>query len=330
MTDKNARRGYSVATWPLLLQAAARVPGGTWVFAPVALGSAAALVLGLFFGSAKLAFFGTTFALAFAILFYGFAKGTEGITVLVGPLRTLVWVVTCLFALVLATIYACVFWGQPLDLRYWIAAKAVSTATATATGLAPCREALSWSAEAEASTLASYPSTNDPTARALCGVILAKMPDDPAINGLYARALVVEGRLEEAIARFERAAEKGDIHSNLVLGLYFLLWKESDREKGIGYLTAAANQGDVQALVELGRTYEIGRIGPVNYSKAATYYLKASTLGSAEASRHLGQLYQFGLGVDVDPDKARTYLRAAAATGDVEAVAALNQLGQRE
>jgi hypothetical protein len=116
----------ATATWDLLVAAAERVPGGVWVFGPVALGAAAAIVLGLFLGSVRLAFLGTLFTLTFVILFYAFAKGTQDIKELRGPLTMLVWAITLLFALVLVTFYFCVFFGRPLDLRRWIDASASS------------------------------------------------------------------------------------------------------------------------------------------------------------------------------------------------------------
>lgn len=110
----------SGGAWRLLVAAAGRVPGGRWVFGPVALAAAAAIILGLFLGSTKLAFFGVLFVTAFLLLFYAFAKGTEGRVALTGPLLTLVWSVTGLFVIVLCTLYLCVFWGRPLDLRHWV------------------------------------------------------------------------------------------------------------------------------------------------------------------------------------------------------------------
>jgi len=103
-----------------LTEAAAKVPGGVWVFGPVALGAAAALVLGLALGSRNLAFFGGSFTLVFCVLFYVFAKGTASKRSLDGPFRTLVWSIVLLFLILLATLYSCVFWAQPLDLRDWV------------------------------------------------------------------------------------------------------------------------------------------------------------------------------------------------------------------
>ncbi len=194
---------------------------------------------------------------------------------------------------------------------------------------AECRAALTWSADQEASTLSSYSKSFDPAPRVLCKLVLDEYPNDPSINGLFARALVVEGRLEEAIARFERAAKLGDVHSNLVLGYYFLLWRESDRSRGLAYLQYAAQHGSSEALLALGKTYELGTLAPPNYPKAAEYYKTASNAGVVDATFRLAQVYEHGLGVAEDLAKAKVLYRAAAGVGHPGAVEALNALSKR-
>jgi hypothetical protein len=127
-TDKNgsaetmeaARKINLDHLFKLTAAAAKKVPGGKWVFGPIALASAGAIVLAVYYGSARLALFGTTTTFIFAVLFYGFVAGTRRKQTLTGPFTFLVWSVSLLFILVLGTIYSCVFWARPLDLSPWI------------------------------------------------------------------------------------------------------------------------------------------------------------------------------------------------------------------
>jgi hypothetical protein len=194
---------------------------------------------------------------------------------------------------------------------------------------AECEAALTASAEDEADVLSTYASSIDPAPRVLCQRVLDRFPDDSRANGLFARSLVAEGRIQEAIARFERAAELGDIHSNDVLGHYFLLSRESDRSRGITYLEYAAKRGSADALVSLGKSYEVGTLGSPDYAKAAQYYQAASDTGVTEATYRLAQLYQYGLGVPMNLSKAKDLYRKAAGVGDQKSVEALNALSKQ-
>jgi TPR repeat protein len=141
--------------------------------------------------------------------------------------------------------------------------------------------------------------------------------------------LIAEGRLEEAIARLERAAQLGDVHSNEVLGRYFLLWHESDRPKGARYLEFAAAHGSADAALALGKAYELGTLGSPDYSKAAEWYRGISKGGNVEATFRLAQLYENGLGVPKDLPEAKSLYRRAASVGDQKSVEALNALSNR-
>ena len=87
--------------------------------------------------------------------------------------------------------------------------------------ISKCKEVITWSANYEADILTSYSSSVDHNARAFAEELVSIHPNDPQAVGYYARSLVMEGRLEDAIAKFERAASLGDGHSQLVLGPLF-------------------------------------------------------------------------------------------------------------
>lgn len=119
--DNSGARGHTAKVWQLLMTATDRVPGGIWVFGPVALGLGSCVVISAFLGSARLAFFGTFSSLIFAVAFYAFAKGTAHVKRMIAPLLVMVWAVVVVFFVALPiVIFSCVFWGRPLDLRQWL------------------------------------------------------------------------------------------------------------------------------------------------------------------------------------------------------------------
>lgn len=57
------------------------------------------------------------------------------------------------------------------------------------------------------------------------------------------------------------------------------------------WLEAKAAEGDIQAMLGLGRLYELGRGVPAEHAKAERWYLHAAHLGDREAQFRLGRLY---------------------------------------
>lgn len=108
------------SAWKAFREAVSKLPGGKWVYAPVALGAAGAIVLGLYLGSIRLAIWGSVFSFTALILYFIFAQGARSKVKLTKEFKLITYVVAGLFSVLLVTMYLCVFWGKPLDLRYWI------------------------------------------------------------------------------------------------------------------------------------------------------------------------------------------------------------------
>lgn len=75
---------------------------------------------------------------------------------------------------------------------------------------------------------------------------------------------------------------------------------------------AAAEQGDIQAQVKVGRAYAEGTAGPRNYGEAVKWLQAASTQGSMEANAWLGNMYLLGHGVQRDVAHGANLIQAAA------------------
>ena len=84
-------------------------------------------------------------------------------------------------------------------------------------------------------------------------------------------------------------------------------------------LMHAANDGDVDAQVDLGYAYATGNGVTQNYGQAAYWWKKASAKGHADAQYNMGCLYEKGLGVPFDRFKAAKSWRRAADKGHAQA-----------
>jgi len=189
-----------------------------------------------------------------------------------------------------------------------------------------CEDSLSYnSAREEASILNGGATQKQKQPVVICKIYLDEQPKlDTAIR-LYARSLAAAAQYEKAIAFYIRAAELGDIHANLVLGYYYLHGRKNDRKLSITYLQKAADLNSLEAIIELGKTYELGRLSMPDYSKAVQFYSIASEKESAEGYYKLAQMYHFGLGVIVDKTKAQYLYRKALAFDHKQAEEALSE-----
>lgn len=89
-------------------------------------------------------------------------------------------------------------------------------------------------------------------------------------------------------------------------------------------LISLANNGDIEAMHNLGMAYEFGEdeefLGVLgiekDFEEAVKWYRKAAEQGYASAQKDLGDCYYFGQGVDVDNVEAVKWYRKAAEQGD--------------
>ena len=109
-------------------------------------------------------------------------------------------------------------------------------------------------------------------------------------------------------------ADKGDIVSQNNLGHLYLSGSSEydipkDTDKAIYYLSAAAAQGQVNAMTTVGWTYFTGEHGaPQDNDEAIYWNQKASDAGFTVASYNIGFFYYSGLaGLEQDLIMARKY-----------------------
>lgn len=96
--------------------------------------------------------------------------------------------------------------------------------------------------------------------------------------------------------------------------------EENANQVNIEELKAKAENGDIEALLDLGYTYLYGTNGVnTNYKQALAYYEAAAGKGSAVAYNNLGSLYFSGIGTNVDYPKAIHFFEEAAKLGSHDA-----------
>lgn len=104
-------------------------------------------------------------------------------------------------------------------------------------------------------------------------------------------------KFDDLLAR----AEQGDAKAQVVLGDAYLgrafqtgVTVKPDPSEALRWFLRAADQNNVDALLELGTGYESGFFGPKNAGKATEYYRRAAELGDTSAAADLVHLYLEG------------------------------------
>ncbi len=134
--------------------------------------------------------------------------------------------------------------------------------------------------------------------------------------------------LVKAAACYLKAAEEGKVEAQLNLGGMY--WgghgvSQSSTEAA-KWFRKAAEQGDAEAQFNLGSMYSIGDGVALDYAEAAKWYRMAAEQGDPVAQWNLGSMYDIGGGVALDYAEAAKWYRMAAEQGDPVAQISLGLL----
>lgn len=104
--------------------------------------------------------------------------------------------------------------------------------------------------------------------------------------------------------------------------------KESDIAKGVGYISRAAEQGDVDAIYSMGYLYETGSyVDTVDYERAVSYFKYLADNNIAAGQYKMGLYYELGIGsIVADSSKSVEYYQMAAGQGYGAAMCSLADL----
>ena len=98
-----------------------------------------------------------------------------------------------------------------------------------------------------------------------------------------------------------------------------LVASEDDVEKAVEWYLKASNQGNVDAMNNLGFMYEKGEGVEQNWQKAADMYQKAADKGDAWAQHNIGLCYYQGTGVTKNNKEAAKWFQKSAEQGNESA-----------
>ena len=129
-----------------------------------------------------------------------------------------------------------------------------------------------------------------------------------------------------AFGWFTKAANQGNAQAMFNVGYLYETGHGTDKDDSAAasWYLKAADKNYTAAMVNLGLLYERGRGVSKDYNQAIALYKKAAALNDTSAMRNLAYLYENGLGVEKDPQQSIAWYKKAAGLKDP---AALFQLG---
>lgn len=131
----------------------------------------------------------------------------------------------------------------------------------------------------------------------------------------------VERNMKQAVEYFEKAAKNGYAAAQSKLGYIYKTNEEFlNPERSLYWNSKAASGGDMQALCNLGLSYEFGVGVDKNANKAFELYKQSALLGYDRGMYNLAYCYMRGSGTAEDHVAAAKYFEKAALKGHVNAM----------
>ncbi len=144
------------------------------------------------------------------------------------------------------------------------------------------------------------------------------------IGVAYLHGIGTKQDIQKGINWLTRAANSGYVDAQLGLAGFYDEghFVERDYQKSLFWLTKAAEAGDAEAQYNLATAYLEGYHGilPKQPAKAIYWYEQAAKQNYADAFTNLGVMYNNGIGVKPDHVKALQLYKKAAELGDVTAM----------
>lgn len=145
------------------------------------------------------------------------------------------------------------------------------------------------------------------------------------IGKMFKEGLGVNKNYFKALELFKETAAKGDLQSQVELGLMYFTGEEqgSNYDEAFKWFNKAAFQGDPTAQGFLGLLYLRGHGVQKSEMQAFKWFESAAKQGNAVGQHNLGCMYLFGLEVHKNQDKAIELFKQAASQGYEESKRAL-------
>lgn len=171
---------------------------------------------------------------------------------------------------------------------------------------------------------------DDATAVAMLTDLVANSQFPQAYSHLaynYRHGICVQQDKQKAIDLLVQGAKMGDLNCMYDLSRTYREGNAGVDEKTIlAWLTHAANQGHLDALVYLASLHSSGELVPKDEAKAFELWQAAANEGHSMGLDNVAYCYEYGNGVQKDLKTAKQYYTKAAAAGSQYATTALQRL----
>lgn len=146
--------------------------------------------------------------------------------------------------------------------------------------------------------------------------------------GFWGGTLTSAGAADKTPQELQAAADAGDVEAQVLLGKAYWDGKkvQRDRKKAVEYYRLAAEKGHANAMAGLGAAYALGQGIEKDDKLAADYFRKAAEGGSAVGQMNLGNILLAGQGVEKNPEEGLRWLVKSAEQGFLRAQTHLAQL----
>ncbi len=131
-----------------------------------------------------------------------------------------------------------------------------------------------------------------------------------------------DAKLVDSINNFHNSALNrlfNEGSGDVLYGVGCCYINDNNGDKAFKWFQKAAEKGNINAEIELGKCYEKGIGVDIDNKTAFNYFYKAGCKGSSRAQRRVAHCYHRGIGVDRDPMLAFVWYQSAAEEGDAEA-----------
>lgn len=134
------------------------------------------------------------------------------------------------------------------------------------------------------------------------------------------------GTSAQDIAQLQKSAENGDAEAMTELGICYFQGKgvKEDNDKAFMWLSKAVDAGNAKAHCWLGACYQYGYGTDKNMEKAIELYTKGADLGDSDSMNYVGTCLEKGNGVLMNLERAVYWYTKAAELGNMYA---MNNLG---
>lgn len=149
---------------------------------------------------------------------------------------------------------------------------------------------------------------------------------------MHLRRELPDASISEAVRLMLRAAQRGFVTAMVGLAQLHERGDVTGRKDLAGahqWNLKAAEAGSVDAQVEAGTAYYLGRGTPKDMGAAAHWYREAAKRGDTGAQYLIASMYEQGLGVEKDLRLARYWYALCAQGGDVAAPGKLREIESR-